>query len=207
MAALPEIRSGTTTVRNITLDGVTLPLPDQPSDVEETTPPVERRTVSRIERTEKGDVKKKDIHAADKDLEAAQRAAEIAAQRRKVAAEAVSRAITRLSSHCGQARAAADLQLLKRELSRCHDILGTFPSESDFLSIVVLVEAELGKKPWSALTRDELQFLKRAVDVGAHQDRVTFDDYMRHLRTLNASGFSTGPVIEFGEEEEEAPDE
>jgi hypothetical protein len=83
---------------------------------------------------------------------------------------------------------AADLELLKRELARCHDVLGPLPREADFLSVVVLVELELGTKPWREISPQELAALQSVIEIGVKEPRVTFDEFNKTIRTLNASG-------------------
>jgi hypothetical protein len=93
---------------------------------------------------------------------------------------------------------ATSFQLLRRELSRCHDALGNLPSEKDYLSIIVLIEGELGIKNWKEVTRPELEALKKAIAIGMSEPKVTYDHYNKVFRVLNASGYNTGPIFEFG---------
>jgi hypothetical protein len=174
----------------------------------------ERHTVAKVDATEKGDETKKDTFAdsdAGADPDARMREATCT---RRTAAQNTSTALSRLISSHGSVKMATDLQLLRRQLSRCHGLLEPFRSERDYLSIVVLVELELGSKDWKEITKDELVALKKAIDIGVKEEHVTFNHYGRVLRVLNASGFVTGPSFEFAESEspgkeplDEPPDE
>jgi hypothetical protein len=212
MARFPENGSGTQTVKAPVHDGSTNPIPDQTRDFEDTPPPTEDRTAALVKRMERGDRKIKDQYEAPDETSNETGKTEAAAALRREIAERVSKAVGKVMSSCGTVRMAADLELLKRELSRCHDVLRPHPTEGDFLSIVVLVESELGIKPWRDISKQELAALKSAIDLGVKLPRVTFDEFNRTFRTLNASGWATGPKLELGEvgedlEEEEPPND
>src|SRR5712691_11395486 len=52
--------------------------------------------------------------------------------------------VGRLGPLLGAISLAAEVQLLKRDLARCHGLLASLPAENDYLSAVTLVEAALG---------------------------------------------------------------
>ena len=106
-----------------------------------------------------------------------------------------------IESH-GEVRMAADLQVLKRELSRSHDVLGSSTHESDYLSIVTLVEATLASMDWKSATREQLKQVEQALAVGCAESEVTFNHYGRAARTLRGFGVPTMPSFELGSEEE-----
>lgn len=78
---------------------------------------------------------------------------------------------------------------------------------STILSLVVLLEAALGNRDWKEIAKEELQALRAEVRVGEREAAVTDDHVVGATRRLNASGWSTGPVIEFHEEEFVPPDD
>lgn len=204
MASFPELRNSTTTTLPLDIPSMTSADPDKWQPHEEPPMRLGRETVSKVTIEEKGEIES-DSYSSDERLEQGIVMVRVAAEKRKKMAGGISKAFERLGTHCGKARAAADLQLLKRELARCHEELGPYPSESNFLSIVVLLELELGKKAWNAISKEELLFLKRAADIGISKDQITFDDYNFHLRTLNSSGYRTGPILDFDGTFEDIP--
>jgi hypothetical protein len=124
-------------------------------------------------------------------------------ERRKLAGRLDSLMNRVIESH-GKVSMAANLQLLKRELSRCHDVLGALTYESDYLSIVTLVEANLASMDWKSATKQQLRQVEQALAVGCAESSVTFDDYTRAARRLRGSGLPTMPSFELGTEEEDA---
>lgn len=182
--------------------GDTFPLPHQDVLIdEEPAQSPEERTVPRVRRVERGNADTRDLYApgvtepttSDVAGEPARNRAEIAGQ--------LSTAISHAIAGHGSVKLAAALQILRRELSRCHDALGPFPTESDFLSIVTLVEMEIGGRNWKEISKQELEALKLAVEVGVKEPLVTFDHYNKALRRLNASGWVTGPSLDLSDSE------
>jgi len=205
MAIFPESGMGTLAVKTRVLEEATNPRPDPARDDEASPQPKEDRTPAPVKPTERGDRKVKDLrHDTDGTLIETSMAS--ATTRKEVAARLV-KAIGRVISSCGAIKMAADLELLKRELSRSHDVLRPIPTENDYLSIVVLVESELGTKLWREISTYELNALKSAIEIGLKAPQVTYDDYNRTLRTLNASGWRTGPILELGVVEDLPDDE
>lgn len=200
MAAFSGNGTGTVPTRSLFRDGVTSPLPDRRSDRDEhANAPRESRTAASIDRREKGDENAKDHYAAEDASERESEQAEAVAAQRRALAQGLCEAVGRLISSHGAARMASHLQLLKRQLSRCHDALGSVTSESDFLSLVVLAEMLLGNRDWKSISREELQALKAALQLGVHAPRVTFDDYNLAHRKLIAAGWVIGPTFEIGD--------
>ena len=78
-------------------------------------------------------------------------------------------------------------------------------TEGDFLSIVVLLEAVLGSRDWKQISREELHALWTEVRIGEQEPVVTYNHYLEAIRRLNASGWTTGPVIEFKDDEFSPP--
>lgn len=86
----------------------------------------------------------------------------------------------------GDVALATNVQLLKRDLSRCHDLLRGHPRESDFLSIVTLVESSLAQLKWKQYTRPQLETIRQVFDIGYRQVQVGFEEYEK-ARTLFCS--------------------
>jgi hypothetical protein len=86
----------------------------------------------------------------------------------------------------GDVSLAAHIGLLKRDLSRCHDALKDYASsESNYLSIVTLVESAMAQLKWKQYTRPQIEAIRQALDIGYRQVRVRFEDYEK-FRTLFA---------------------
>jgi hypothetical protein len=88
-----------------------------------------------------------------------------------------------------------NIELLKRDLSRCHDQLRNRPAESGFLSIVTLMESALTQRKWREFTREQFQRMRSAIEVGYLQSRVTFDDYERVRREVADDDIDATPRI------------
>ncbi len=85
----------------------------------------------------------------------------------------------------GDVALAANIGLLKRDLSRCHNVLKDHPGESDYLSIVTLVESAMAQLKWKQYTPPQLEAIRKALDIGYRRVRVRFEDY-ENARTLLA---------------------
>jgi hypothetical protein len=167
------------------------PLPKE--DTEQTRLP--RETGTRVNRQDKGDAHAKDRTGTGSDVTAV--AVELAAEDRKAVAQEISEAAKRAVSSHGSVKLATALQLLRRTLSKTHTVLGDRKSEADFLSIVVIAETAISGKKWSELGKGVFQQIKEAAAIGATQNRVTYDDFNRVFRMLNATGSASGPVLDF----------
>src|SRR5439155_11316171 len=84
------------------------------------------------------------------------------------------RAVDDLFPLVGDVALATNLQLLKRDLSRCHDVLREHPTESDFLSIVTLVESAMAQLKWKQYTKPQLKAIRQVFDMGYRQVQVGF---------------------------------
>jgi hypothetical protein len=76
----------------------------------------------------------------------------------------------------GDISLATEIALLKRQLSSCHDLLGDHPSETNYLSIVCLVESALTGLKFRHFDRPRLEALRRALDVGCRNPEVQYQD-------------------------------
>ena len=83
----------------------------------------------------------------------------------------------------GDVALATHVGLLKRDLSRGHDLLKGHPGESNFLSIVTLVESTMAQLKWKQYTHSQLEAIRQVLDIGYRQVRVNFNDY-EAARTL-----------------------
>lgn len=108
-----------------------------------------------------------------------------AARARSEVARDVLHRVDRLVPLVGDVALPVNIELLKKELSRCHDVLGHRPSESNFLSIVTLVESVISQLKWKEYDRSQLDRIASAVAVGYRQAHVTYDDYA-HVRAAFA---------------------
>ncbi len=89
---------------------------------------------------------------------------------------------------------AVNIRLLKKDLAGCHDRLKDSPSESDFLSVVTLVESAIATRKWKEYTRDFLEQIRSAIDIGYRQSHVGFEDYDQVRRQFLAG--SVARVLE-----------
>jgi hypothetical protein len=102
----------------------------------------------------------------------------------------------RLASRLGDVSVAVEIQLLKRELSRGHDVLASRREERDFLSVVTLVEAALASLTWKRYTTEVVDALREAFTSGAREEAFTFSDYDAVRRNFAALGIPTAPSID-----------
>lgn len=167
-------------------------------DVEQQVPVKE--TVARINREEKGDLSTKDKYEWTEADDGGSVVAEAAASERQKIAREITDAAKRTVSNHGSIKLAASLQLLRRALSKCHDVLRDRKSESDYLSIVVLAERVLSQEKWQGITKDTLQQLKTALALGETAPRITYDDFNQVFRQLNATGSLSGPALDFDDD-------
>jgi len=96
----------------------------------------------------------------------------------------------------GEVAFATEVQLLKRDLSRCHDLLRARPTETNFLSIVTLIESAMSQRKWREYTSDELELIRSAVDVGYRQANVSFSDCDAIRRQFSDGSIDTHPRID-----------
>lgn len=172
--------------------------PDFPSRI----PTHHGRTGSSVEATERGEqFAKHDVGefgrsvARSKAVEAAFVNGETVRLRSEVARDIRNR-VNDLIPLVGDIAFATHLQLLKRDLSRCHDLLGSHPSEGSFLSIVTLIESAMSQLKWKEYTSEQLELIRSAADVGYRQTHVNFDDYDAIRRQFSERGIDAMPRID-----------
>ncbi len=222
MAATFELTSGTTTTRpNVPMGGGTTSVAKPPRDTpalesgrlvyeedladdEETAK--EARTKPRITKREKGDDKQVDWSNASELTFFDVRPNGSAKQRQEIARRLVT-LVSRVIQDFGKVSMAANLQVLKRGLSRCHDSLGSSQREADYLSIVTLVEASLVATNWKLLKKEHLQQIQQALAVGVENASVTFDHYNRVAHRFRGSGLETIPSFELDDDECDSTDD
>jgi hypothetical protein len=103
--------------------------------------------------------------------------------------------VAQLAALVGDVSLPASIQLFKRDLSRCHAALRGYPSESDFLSIITLVESALTQMRWKEYSRTQFERIRSAIEVGYRQSRVEYADYERIRRGFAEGGIDTHPRI------------
>ena len=101
----------------------------------------------------------------------------------------------RLAALLGTVPLATEIQLLKRDLSRGHDVLRP-AGETNFLSVVVLVEAALAGLTWKQYTPAVVDPLREAFTAGTRQGPFTFDDYDRVRQLFRERGINVVPTID-----------
>ncbi len=102
----------------------------------------------------------------------------------------------RLPGLLGTVPLATELQLLKRDLSRGHDILRTAPSEVNFLSVVTLVESALACLTWKQYTPEVVDAIRRAFASGTRPGPFTFADYDAVRRHFDERGIPATPAVD-----------
>ena len=104
--------------------------------------------------------------------------------------------VNQLEQLFGDVALAAHIGLLKRDLSRCHDALKGHPGESNFLSIVTLVESAMAQLKWKQYTQTQLESIRQALDIGYRKVRVRFEDYEIACSLLADKDVDTTPRID-----------
>lgn len=104
--------------------------------------------------------------------------------------------VDQLVALVGDISLATHLQILKRDLSRCHDALKGYPSEGDFLSIVTLVESAMAQLKWKQFTRPQLDTIRQALDIGYRQVHVRFEDYEKARTLFRTNQVNATPRID-----------
>src|SRR5207302_5358957 len=82
----------------------------------------------------------------------------------------------RLPALLGTIPLTTEVQLLKRDLSRGHDVLRA-ANETNFLSVVTLVESALACLTWKQYTPAVVDVLRQAFSAAARATPFTFPDY------------------------------
>lgn len=178
-----------------------LPLVRAPDDREVDEERDSNRTRTKVLRSEQGDEDQVDQTTGEESLVEPLRPIGAFIDERCELAHRLERLVQRMLDNHGKVRMAADVQLLRRELSRGHDILGSSRRESNYLSIVTLVEAALSDMDWKTVTTQQLREIRNAVSIGYSDADVTFEAFDHVSRVFRTSGLRTMPPIDFTLEE------
>jgi hypothetical protein len=103
--------------------------------------------------------------------------------------------VERLPALLGTVPLATEVQLLKRDLSRGHDWMRA-AGETNFLSLVTLVESGLACLTWKQYTPEVVAALREAFTAGMRQEAFTFADYDAVRRLFSERGIPTVPTID-----------
>lgn len=104
--------------------------------------------------------------------------------------------LRRLAAVIGENSAAGHLELLKRELSHCHDALLHRESENNFLSIVTLVEGALASQRWNKITSVDIELFRSIIEIGYEKVSVEHDDYLHAVESLRNQKIRFVPEID-----------
>ncbi|MFV1966327.1 MAG: hypothetical protein ACC628_12960 [Pirellulaceae bacterium] len=115
---------------------------------------------------------------------------------RSEAARDILNRVNELKPMLGQVSFVTHLQLLKRDLSRAHDLLHNRPSETVFLSIVTLIESALSQTRWKDYTEEQLEVICGAADLGYRQPQVSYHDYERLRQEFAGERLDVRPRID-----------
>jgi hypothetical protein len=119
-----------------------------------------------------------------------------AARRRSELARDVLGRTEQMMPLIGDPALAVNIRLLKKDLAGCHDRLKGSPSESDFLSLVTLVESAIVARKWKEYTPAFLEQIRSAIDIGYRQSHIRFEDYDLVRRQFLAGSAGAGPRID-----------
>ena len=119
-----------------------------------------------------------------------------ASRLRSALARQMSQRARNLISHLGDPSFATSLELLKRDLSRCHDRLANRPSEAHFLSLVTLIESVFAQTKLKDYTPSQLEQVLAAIEVAYRQPKITFEDYERIRKDFLRHGIETRPIFD-----------
>jgi hypothetical protein len=184
----------TTPARENTKDDAEVPaMRDQPGSE---LVPGHKRTEPQINPSEKGKLSEKDLRGGALDDRREFSLQEDARARSVVAAE-LSRMMTTIIATRGKLAMSASVQLLKRELSRAHELLAGKRTEANYLSIVTLVESSIGSTDLKAASAEQLRLVHRLLEIGNKEVAVTFDDYRHAARALRGYLMPASPVVDF----------
>lgn len=103
--------------------------------------------------------------------------------------------VERLPALLGTVPLATEIQLLKRDLSRGHDVLRA-ANETNFLSAVCLVEAALAGLTWKQYNPEVVDALREAFTAGTREGAFTFQDYDAIRSRFRECGVNTLPTID-----------
>ncbi len=104
--------------------------------------------------------------------------------------------IESLKTTLGDPALAANLQILKRNLSRCYDSLRLYPREADFLSIVTLVESVMAQLKWKEYAATHVDTFRDVIGIGYRQSQVLYSDYEAATQLFAAHRINLTPRID-----------
>jgi hypothetical protein len=103
--------------------------------------------------------------------------------------------VERLPPLLGTVPLATEVQLLKRDLSRGHDVLRA-SGETSFLSVVTLVESALACLTWKQYDHQVIDALRQAFAGGTQAGPYAFPDYDAVRRFFAERDIATVPAID-----------
>jgi hypothetical protein len=103
--------------------------------------------------------------------------------------------VERLPALLGTIPLTTEVQLLKGELSRGHDVLRS-AGETNFLSVVTQVESALACLTWKQYTPEVADTLREAFGAGTRQEAFTFTDYDTIRTLFRDRGVPSVPAID-----------
>jgi hypothetical protein len=126
---------------------------------------------------------------------AADETGEASRKRSELARDLLSR-LKDLATLLGKVSLAANLELLKKDLARCHKELQAHASETNFLSIVTLVESAMTNLKWKQYSEAELDLFRKAFNVGYRKAHVRFQDYDEIRKQFSREQVRTLPQMD-----------
>ncbi len=105
--------------------------------------------------------------------------------------------VDELVDSLGDVSFASSIQFLKRDLAHAHSMLRDYSSESDFLSIVTLLESAMVQLKWKQYTPDKLDIFKRVLDIGYNKVQVQFEDSEKASKLMADNSIEINPRIDF----------
>jgi hypothetical protein len=96
----------------------------------------------------------------------------------------------------GDVSLATHLALLLRDLARCYKLLNDHPSETNFLSIVALVEMALTGPKLRRFDRAYLEAIRQALEIGCRESRVRAEDVESVREQFRQKQIDTVPRID-----------
>jgi hypothetical protein len=101
----------------------------------------------------------------------------------------------------------ANLQVLRRRLSDALGVVLISGKESNYASVITLIESTLAASDWKHLSLEQLREIQRAVDLGLVDREVTFDEYRKAAKRIRGYSIQTRPATDFSETADCADDE
>lgn len=122
-------------------------------------------------------------------------AEEAARSQRKHLAETILTALARLLRDVDTPAKATSLTLLRRELSKGHQ-LADHRSEAPYRAIVALAENALAAVPWTEIDARLLNLLRGQLKLGLEDRPITTEEYLQTSRLLADNRCPLGPTFE-----------